>query len=140
MVWQFGKIHQSHIPFGVEHGDGTPRYPLSRKVLLRQLLQDLSVDNLQLSALKVLPCCKESPHQKSMPSWDSPQPMTNREGGIKACLIYCVRASWVPSGEESACQCRRHGLDPWVRKIPWTRKWQPNTKFFPGKSHGVAKS
>ena len=20
---------------------------------------------------------------------------------------------------------RRHGFDPWVRKIPWKRKWQP---------------
>ena len=29
--------------------------------------------------------------------------------------------------KESACQyrkCRRHGLDPWVRKISWRRKWQ----------------
>ena len=31
------------------------------------------------------------------------------------------------SGKESACQwrCRRRGLDPWVGKIPWRRKWQP---------------
>ena len=32
------------------------------------------------------------------------------------------------TGKESACQCRRwkrHGFDPWVRKIPWRRKWQP---------------
>ena len=28
------------------------------------------------------------------------------------------------SDKESACQCRRHGLDPWVRKIPWRMKWQ----------------
>ena len=28
-------------------------------------------------------------------------------------------------GSESACQCRRRGFDPWVRKIPWRRKWQP---------------
>ena len=31
-------------------------------------------------------------------------------------------------GKESTCQCRRHrrsGFDPWVRKIPWRRKWQP---------------
>ena len=30
------------------------------------------------------------------------------------------------TGKESACQCRRHrrlGFDPWVRKIPWSRKW-----------------
>ena len=28
------------------------------------------------------------------------------------------------SGKESACQCRRHGFNSWLRKIPW-RKWQP---------------
>ena len=27
------------------------------------------------------------------------------------------------SGKESACQCRRHGFDSWVRKIPWRREW-----------------
>ena len=27
------------------------------------------------------------------------------------------------SGKESAYQCRRHGFDPWVRKIPWSKKW-----------------
>ena len=40
------------------------------------------------------------------------------------------------SGKESAPQCRRHGFDPWVRKIPWSRKWQPTSVFLPGKSHG----
>ena len=25
---------------------------------------------------------------------------------------------WWVSGKESACQCRRHGFDPWSRKIP----------------------
>ena len=42
-------------------------------------------------------------------------------------------------GKQSAYQCRRckrHGLDPWVRKIPWRRKWQPTLVFLPGKSHG----
>ena len=33
-------------------------------------------------------------------------------------------------------QCRRPGFNPWVRKIPWKRKWQPTTVFLPGKSHG----
>ena len=22
-------------------------------------------------------------------------------------------------------RCKRHGFNPWVRKIPWSRKWQP---------------
>ena len=42
-------------------------------------------------------------------------------------------------GKESTCQCRRlkrYGSDPWVRKIPWRRKWQPAPVFLPGKSHG----
>ena len=42
------------------------------------------------------------------------------------------------SGNESTCQCRRykrHVFNPWVRKIPWRRKWQPTQVFLPGKSH-----
>ena len=30
----------------------------------------------------------------------------------------------------------RDRFDPWVEKIPWTRKWQPAPVFLPGKSHG----
>ena len=37
--------------------------------------------------------------------------------------------------KKSACQCRRLGFDPWVRKIPWTRKWQSTPVFLPGKFH-----
>ena len=43
------------------------------------------------------------------------------------------------SGKEPACQCRRHkrrGFDPWVRRIPWRRKWQPTPVFLPGECHG----
>ena len=42
------------------------------------------------------------------------------------------------SGKESTCQCRRckrRRFDPWVRKIPWSRKWQPAPVFLPGESH-----
>ena len=33
-------------------------------------------------------------------------------------------------GKEPTCQCRRrrrYGLDPWVGKIPWRRKWPPTS-------------
>ena len=30
----------------------------------------------------------------------------------------------------------RHRFDPWVRKIPWRRAWQPAPIFLPGESHG----
>ena len=42
-----------------------------------------------------------------------------------------------PSAKEPTCQCRRwkrRRLDPWVRKIPWRRAWQPTPVFLPGES------
>ena len=45
----------------------------------------------------------------------------------------------VTSGKESACQRRRqkrHRFNPWVGKIPWSRKWQPTPVFLPRKFHG----
>ena len=51
-------------------------------------------------------------------------------------FIDCLRGA---SGKEPVCQCRRlkrHGFDPWVGKIRWSRKWQPTTVFLPGKFHG----
>ena len=32
-------------------------------------------------------------------------------------------------------RCKRCGFDPWARKIPWSRKWQPTPVLLPGKSH-----
>ena len=37
-----------------------------------------------------------------------------------------------------SCQCRRYrrpGFYPKVRKIPWSRKWQPTLIFLPGEFH-----
>ena len=39
------------------------------------------------------------------------------------------------SGEEPACSVGDR-FDPWVRKIPWRRKWLPTPVFLPGESHG----
>ena len=47
-----------------------------------------------------------------------------------------IQASLGLSGKESVCQYRRRVFDPWVRKIPWRRKWKPTLVFLPGKSHG----
>ena len=35
-----------------------------------------------------------------------------------------------------ARRCKRLRFGPWVRKIPWSRKWKPTPVFLPGKSHG----
>ena len=44
--------------------------------------------------------------------------------------------SWWLRGESVCPQCGRPGFDPWVRKIPWRRKWQSTPVFLPGESHG----
>jgi len=52
-------------------------------------------------------------------------------------LVY--RASRWHTGKESSCQCRKRkrcGFDPWVRMIPWSRKWQPAPVFLPAGFHG----
>ena len=38
------------------------------------------------------------------------------------------------SGKESACHCRC-AFNPWVRKISWSRIWQPTPVFLPGEFH-----
>ena len=40
--------------------------------------------------------------------------------------------------KESACNAgaSRLRFDPWVRKIPWRRGWQPTPVFLPRESHG----
>ena len=56
---------------------------------------------------------------------------------IKFCQLWL--ASQVVLVVEPACQWRRpkrHGFCPWVRKIPWRRKWQCTPVFLPGESHG----
>ena len=30
----------------------------------------------------------------------------------------------------------KDGLNPWARKFPWSRAWQPTPIFLPGESHG----
>ena len=39
------------------------------------------------------------------------------------------------SGKKSVCHCRRHVFHPWVRMIPWRRKWQPTPVFLFEESH-----
>ena len=55
-----------------------------------------------------------------------------------ASLIITGLPRW-RSGKEFACQhrrCKRWGFNPWVRKNPWSRKWQPIPVFLPGKFYG----
>ena len=54
-------------------------------------------------------------------------------------LFLCRWSFYFPGGSDckSVClQCGRTGFDPWVRKIPQRRQWQPTSVLLPGKSHG----
>ena len=60
---------------------------------------------------------------------------------LKSCPALCDPMDYRPGAglKEPACQCRRckrHGFNPWVRKIPWRRKWQHTPAFLPGESYG----
>ena len=55
--------------------------------------------------------------------------------GLKTCVPHLGLPWWLR--RSSVClQCGRPGLDPWVGKILWRRKWQPTPVLLPGKSHG----
>ena len=74
-------------------------------------------------------------------------PGTAGPGGLPSMGSHRVRHDWsdlaaaavpfqgfpgITGDKEPACQCRRHkrrGFDPWVRKIPWRRAWQPFPVF-----------
>ena len=54
------------------------------------------------------------------------------------CIDVCLYEG-VPGGvsdKEPACQCRRCGFNPWVRKTPWRRAWLPTPLFLPGEFQG----
>jgi len=40
------------------------------------------------------------------------------------------------NADVNSMRCKRCELNPWVRKIPWSRKWQLTPVFLPGKFHG----
>ena len=62
-------------------------------------------------------CCCSSHHITGSISWIS--------------LVAQLWRTCLPMQETQETQ-----FNPWVRKIPWKRKWQPTPVFLPGKSHG----
>ena len=56
------------------------------------------------------------------------------------CTLKIIRGEWQGYSKKYIfdldLQFRRPGFDPWVRKIPWRREWQPTPLFLPGEFHG----
>ena len=64
---------------------------------------------------------------------------THEKSEILLCWVLSVWVHRWFRGKEFTCQCtscRRPRFNPWVRKIPWRRKWQPTPVLLPGESHG----
>ena len=102
----------------------------------RRRLSDLTF-TFQFHALE-----KEMATHSSVLAWRIPR--TAEPGGLPSMGSHRVGHDWSDlaaaaaydfpgftdgsSGKESICQCRSCRsckFDPWVRKIPWSRKWQP---------------
>ena len=77
-----------------------------------------------------------------------PARLYNMDTKISSSFIHSINFYWAPIARRQASQvalvvknllqCRRRKkleLDPWTRKIPWRRKWQPIPVFSPGKFH-----
>ena len=56
--------------------------------------------------------------------------------GFEYVYTYIIGLFWWLSSKDSAGQSKRHGFNPWVRKIPWKRKQQFTAGILPGKFHG----
>ena len=110
------------------------------------------------STFRFLALEKEMAAHSGVLAWRIPG--TGKPGGLPSMGSHRVGHDWSDlaavggaSNKEPNCQFRRHkrhGFNPWVRKIPWRRSWQPTPVFLPGQSqwqrslavtvHRVAKS
>ena len=71
-----------------------------------------------------------------VPSQAGPPPGTGHLCvSLSKAPLFAGLPRWL-GGKESTCRYKRHGLDPWLGKIPWRRTWQPTPVFLPGKAHG----
>ena len=65
--------------------------------------------------------------------------MNNGNSSVN-CQDLCVNtlqvALVVKNLPANARNVKKHGFKPWVRQIPWRRKWQPTPVFLPEKSDG----
>ena len=48
--------------------------------------------------------------------------------------VYGLPGDSVTKNPAAVQESRRHGFDPWVRKIPWRRAWQPTPVFLSAES------
>ena len=77
-----------------------------------------------------------NPSPRAEKSTSQPQKASRKQTAVNSSFFH--QSSLVAQYERIHLQCRkhrRHWFNPWIRKIPWSRKRQPFPVFSPGKSH-----
>ena len=55
---------------------------------------------------------------------------------LEILVFWGVLQQYASSQVANAGNTNRYRFDPWVRKMPWSRKWQHTSVFLPGEPHG----
>ena len=84
--------------------------------------------------------CLSQRETRTTCGWPSPPPFKTEQNkakwAFKATLNESkdIRLTWYRTCLQ-CMKCKRCRFNPWVRKIPWRREWQPTPVFFSGESH-----
>ena len=84
--------------------------------------------------------CPKAPLYLSSPTQQPQAKQPPREGFV--CLFFLPDAlefegaSLVSQTVKNLPAMQETQFNPWIRKIPWRRKWQPTPVFLPGKYYG----
>ena len=113
-----GLLHCRQILYHLSH-QGSP----SKSTTERQLSFKGNVCGIYVSQVTFFLSITMLKKQNSLP-------------GHVTCRVTYRVSSHVAQTVSVCLQYRNPGFDPWVRKIPWRRKWQPTPVFLPGKFHG----
>ena len=87
--------------------------------------------------------CWSKRKERDKVGWQVPARASSRLS--RAYWLYCLCLCWTRQRSQARMSCKestccstrykRGSFDPWARKIPWSRKWQPTSVLLPGKFH-----
>ena len=102
---------------------------LGKSSLLGVKLGASDMQGVSASHLGVCPC-----GSRSLEYWS---PLSSSDVSIITCYIHSHNIYWEPLCKwlrqwRIHLQLGRPQFNPWVRKIPWRRAWQPTPVFLPG--------
>ena len=56
---------------------------------------------------------------------------------VLLCISLMIGSIVLKSPPANSGDARDTEFDPWIRKIPWSRKWKPTPVLLSGKVHGL---